>query len=362
MLSGKRKKMTIQNHLLAILPYVDDPEDKQRAAAIGLPFGDIYAQICARLNENPPQRSVRRAMSEMPDYVDHVGHTRGARWFKVRDTGMLRSEERMQTNTAIALRALRRVATYQLPDVVFAELEQKFAQAQATLDLGRDDRARQGKSWEAKFMKIDGTQPLVFPSIDPAIYRSITDALLRDRRLDIRYEPNKPVPEIAEYRKLSPLGLLDLTGLLYLIVHAPDKTRMLRVDRMRAATVREQAAQAIPGFNLEAYVRQSHLAEYMPEPEVELKLRIHPREGKYARTAAQHILTSIKLDANQQIRWDGGRRTFVLTARVRPSVSLRNFLHSQSDTIEVLAPASMRAEFAKRLRRMADRYASGCSD
>jgi hypothetical protein len=32
-------------------------------------------------------------------------------------------------------------------------------------------------------------------------------------------------------------------------------------------------------------------------------------------------------------------------------VSLRNFLHSQSDTIEVLVPARMRAEFAERARR-----------
>ena len=354
--------MTIQNHLLAILPYVDDPEDKQRAAAIGLQFGDIYAQICARLNAQPPRRSVRRAMSKMPDYVDHVGHTHGARWFKVRNTVMLRSEERMHANTAIALCALQRVAAHQLPDVVFAELEHKFAQARATLDLSTDDLARQGRSWEAKFMKIEGTQPLIFPSIDPEIYRCVTDALLHDRKLDIRYEPNKPVPEIAEYRKLSPLGLLDLAGVLYLIVHAPDKTRMLRVDRMRAVTVLEQAAQPIRGFDLETYVRDSHLAEHMPEPEVELKLRVHPREGKHARTAAQHMLTSFKLHANQQIKWDKGKRTFVLTATVRPSVSLRNFLHSQSDTIEVLAPASMRAEFAKRLRRMADRYALACGD
>jgi hypothetical protein len=74
------------------------------------------------------------------------------------------------------------------------------------------------------------------------------------------------------------------------------------------------------------------------------------------------MLTSFKLHANQQIKWDKGKRTFVLTATVRPSVSLRNFLHSQSDTIEVLAPASMRAEFAKRLRRMADLYAPACGD
>ncbi|MCR5894662.1 hypothetical protein DPV74_19235 [Burkholderia sp. HAN2018] len=127
-----------------------------------------------------PRRSVRRAMSKKPDYVEDMGHTQGARWFKVRDTVMLRSEERMHVNTVIALCALQRVAAHQLPDVVFAE--HKFAQARATLDLSTDDLARQGRSWEAKFMKIESTQPLIFPSIGPEIYRCLTDALLHDRK------------------------------------------------------------------------------------------------------------------------------------------------------------------------------------
>ena len=131
---------------------------------------------------------------------------------------------------------------------------------------------------------------------------------------------------------------------------------MLRLDRMKTVTVLEEAARTIPGFNLESYVRTSHLAEHMPEPEVELKLRVHPREGEYARTAAQHMLTSFKLHEKQKITWAKDRLSFVLTATVRPSVSLRNFLHSQSDTIEVLAPVNMRAEFAERARRMAQRY------
>ncbi|RBB32988.1 hypothetical protein DPV79_36700 [Burkholderia reimsis] len=121
-------------------------------------------------------------MSKKPDYVEHVGHTQGARWFKVRDTVMLCSEERMYVNTAIALCALQRVAAHQLPDVVFAELEHKFAQARTTLDLSTDDLARQGGSWEAKSMKIESTQPLIFPSIGPEIHRCLTDALLHDRK------------------------------------------------------------------------------------------------------------------------------------------------------------------------------------
>jgi hypothetical protein len=36
---------------------------------------------------------------------------------------------------------------------------------------------------------------------------------------------------------------------------------------------------------------------------------------------------------------------------------LRRFLHSQSDSIEVLAPASLREEFAARASIMAARYA-----
>ncbi|MBN3808966.1 WYL domain-containing protein [Paraburkholderia sp. Ac-20347] len=350
--------MTIKEALLNILPYVADPDDMDLAAEKGLRFSEIYAQLRARVDDLPSERSVRRVMTRMSDYIDHVGHTNAARWFKVRNTNMLSSDSRMNVNTAIALTTLQRMAARQLPGAVYAGLAARFEEARATLDLDGSEAAQKGRSWDAKIMRIVGAQPLIAPPIEDEIYHSVTDALLRERQIDIRYQPNTLEARVADYGGLSPFGLLEGDGVFYLVAQTAGKMRMFRLDRMKSVKVRRDSVVPKPGFNLATYVKKQGIAEFRPEPEVELKLRIHAREGQYARTAAQHQLTQFKLSEDQQIvEWAEDKQSFVLTATIRPSVSLRNYLHGQSDTVEVLAPASMREEFAERIRRMAKRYA-----
>lgn len=349
--------MTIKEALLTILPYVADPENIAAAAAKGLRFGDLYEQLRGRVEALPTRRSVRRTLAGMSDYVDHVGHTNAARWFKVRNTQMLSEDRRMQVDTAIALTTLQRMAAHYLPGAVFAGLAPRFDEARATLDLNISEQAQKGKSWDGKVLRIASAKPLIPPPIDQTIYNSVTDALLRDKQIDVCYEPNKPDAEIREYQRQSPLGLLEDDGVYYLVARSTDQIRTLRLDRMRDVKVRDDSVQPAPDFDLRKFIAESGLAGFKPEPEVKLKLRVHTREGRYARTATQHALTHFRLSENQRIvQWSEDRSSFVLTATVRPSVSLRNFLHSQSDTIEVLAPASMRKEFGERARLTAQRY------
>lgn len=354
----KNQLMTIKETLLGILPYVADPENVADATAKGMRFGEVYRQLRARVDGVPSERSVRRILGSMPDYVDHVGNTNAARWFKVQDRTALDGGVRMNVNTAIALTTLERMATYHLPGAVFSELAPRFAEARATLDLNGSEHARKGRTWQAKILRITSARPLAPPPIDDAVYRSVTDALMRDRQIHLRYKPQKADEKIASYRELSPLGLLDDAGVFYLVAASPNGTRLFRLDRIKAVQVRDQSSVSIPGFNLKTFVESSGLAGFKPEPPVELKLRVHTREGPYGFPAAQHALTQSRLDKSQRIvEWANDGKSFVVTATVQPSVSLRNFLHSQSDTIEVLAPASMREEFAARVRRMAERYA-----
>jgi predicted DNA-binding transcriptional regulator YafY len=347
----------LQERLLARLPYVDDTGEISPES--GVPFGDLYAFVSRHTDSPPSPRTVRRVLSNMSEYVGHTGHTRGARWFKVQDTVMLRSDRRMNANLAIALCALDRVAAQQLPAAVFAELASTFAQARATLALDRNnERAVKGRSWSKKVTRIAGTPPLVFPTLAPDVYRSVTDALLRERKLTFKYNKPDGATKVARtYKNHSPLGLVDRAGVFYMITREPTKgeMRMFRVDRILEATVLTDAVAPPDGFDLDAYAKNT--MNFLHEPEVELKLRIHSGDGEHSRTAAGHMLNEFKLHDDQRIEWDKDGNSFVLTATVAPSVMLRQFLHSQSDSIEVLAPASLRAEFAARARRMAERYA-----
>ncbi|MFX1803088.1 WYL domain-containing protein [Paraburkholderia sp. A1RO-5] len=353
--------MIIQEALLNILPYVANPDDTADAAAKGMRLGDVYSQLSARVDGLPTRRSVRRIMDRMSDYIDHVGNTNAARWFKVRDTVMLGGQWRMNVNDAIALTTLERMAMHHLPGAVFAGLAPRFAEARATLEMNGSEHAQKGKTWDGKIIRIASARPFIPPPIDDEIYNSVTGALMRDRQIELRYVPNKPDAQVKTYSDQSPLGLLDDDGAFYLVARSKDVTRLFRLDRMKAVKVLDASVSPMPGFDLKAFIASRGGAGFFPEPEVELKLRVHAREGRYARSAAQHALTQFSLHEDQRIvEWAADKKSFVVTATVQRSVSLRNFLHSQSDTIEVLAPASMRAEFAERVRRMAERYAQHC--
>lgn len=358
--------MTLREALLLVLPYVADEDDVDAAKDTGIALNTILERLAGQMKPVPSDRTVRRALVAMSDVVGHVGHTSGARWFKTEDTTMLDDADRMSANLAIALVALRRVAYRQLPAAVLVELEPRFADAEARLRHDVNNaRARDGRSWASKILRIDGTQPVIFPPLDAQVYRNVTDALLRERKIAFSYQRLQGGNGKLNDYTLSPLALVDRAGVFYLIMWSaakPGQRYMFRLDRMRDARVIEEAAERDASFDLDAYVETEKMFDFLPEPDVELKLRVYATTGKHARPANAHMLNEFQLSYDQRIDYADDGESFVLTATVKPSVVLRQFLQGLGDSVEVLAPASLREEFAERARLLATRYANETAD
>ncbi|WP_167052839.1 WYL domain-containing protein [Burkholderia sp. Ax-1719] len=352
--------MELREVLLSALPFVDHAANASEKAEKGIRFSRIREIVNARMDEPPHERTIRRHLSDMTGYVDKVGGTRASRWFKTVDTDMLSTQDHLDTNLAIAVLSLDRSPYQSLPSAVMAGLEPAFKRARARLSLAHEGTlARAGVDWKGKIVRMDGTQPLIFPLIDADVYRQVSDALLHDRQLSFDYQkPEDETTGSKRYEARSPLGIVNRAGVFYLVVNWPEtgEKRLFRLDRIKRAQVLPHAAERDASFNLDAYVRTEQALHFFPEAEVQLKLRIHASSAPHERSAAQHMLNEFMLHTDQKIKWASDRRSFELTATVKPSVMLRRFLHSQSDSIEVLEPASLREEFAARARLMAARY------
>ncbi len=353
--------MELEEILLSVLPYVADATDVRAAAEKGIPFRQIREFVEANASKPWHERTIRRQLGKMAPDVDKVGATNGARWFKTTQAVMLSSQAHIDTNLAIALVSLDRCHYQGLPTSVMAGLEPALAKARARLRSAKKGTlARAGVDWKHKFVRMDGAQPLIYPAVDIEVYRQVSDAVLHDRKLSFDYEKPHDGPQDSQhYEACSPLGIVNRAGVFYLVVTeaGSDEKRLLRLDRIKHAKALNHAAERDASFNLDAYVRIEEALHFFPEAAVQLKLRIHASSAPHARSAAQHMLNEFKLHRDQQIDWAPDRRSFVLSATVKPSVMLRRFLHSHSDSIEVLAPASLREEFAARARTMAARYA-----
>lgn len=352
--------MELEETLLSILPFVEDATNVSATAAKGIPFSRIREFVNAHMDKPQHERTIRRQLRRMTPYVDKVGETNGARWFKTTHAVMLSSQEHIDTNLAIALLSLDRCHYQGLPTSVMVGLEPALEMARARLRSAKDGTlAGAGINWKGKFMRMDGSQPLIYPTVDIEVYRQVSDAVLHDRKLSFDY--HKPADELQgskRYEACSPLGIVNRAGVFYLVIKEPQpgKQRLFRLDRIKQATALNHAAERDASFNLNAFVTNEQALHFFPEAEVQLKLRVHASRAPYERSAAQHMLNEFKLHKDQQIEWAPDKRSFELTATVKPSVMLRRFLHSHSDSIEVLAPASLREEFAARARLLAARY------
>ncbi|MBB3259957.1 putative DNA-binding transcriptional regulator YafY [Paraburkholderia bannensis] len=352
--------MELEEILLSVLPFVEDAANVNAAAAKGIPFSRIREFVNSQMDKPKHERTIRRQLRRMAPYVDKVGETNGARWFKTTNAVMLSSQEHIDTNLAIALVSLDRCHYQGLPTAVMAGLEPALAMARARLRSAKHGTlARAGVNWKRKFVRMDGAQPLVYPTVDIEVYRQVSDALLHDRKLSFDYrKPADDSQHAKRYEARSPLGIVNRAGVFYLVVNEPAQggPRLFRLDRIKQAKALNHAAERDANFNLDAYVSKEQALHFFPEAEVQLKLRIHASSAPHERSAAQHMLNEFTLHKDQKIQWASDRRSFELTATVKPSVMLRRFLHGQSDSIEVLEPASLREEFAARARLLAARY------
>jgi predicted DNA-binding transcriptional regulator YafY len=85
----------------------------------------------------------------------------------------------------------------------------------------------------------------------------------------------------------------------------------------------------------------------MVEPKVHLRLAFDSRSG-------DHLLASPMSSDQEDTRLDDGR--LVIEGTVMPSLKLRWWLRSFGSSVEVLAPQSLRDEFAAEYRKLAEKY------
>lgn len=191
--------------------------------------------------------------------------------------------------------------------------------------------------------------------IDAQVLQAAIKAIGKDRKLKFSY--TKPGGQPTAHL-VSPLGLVAKDGTIYLVATKGlgDTPRHFALHRMAEADVHFQAAQPRPDFDLDKYIEASHQFSHVLDvdankPPVNLKLRVAPQ-------TLYHFLER-PLSADQPKKPPKGPDGwYLVTATVPETILLVPFLVGMGAGIEVLEPASIRAEVAKWLRDSFAHYAS----
>jgi predicted DNA-binding transcriptional regulator YafY len=188
--------------------------------------------------------------------------------------------------------------------------------------------------------------------IEPGVLRACIDAIGKSRKLRFLYNG---ASSKASNQLVSPLGLVAKDGAIYLVAvkGINDVPRHFALQRMADADVHFQQAQHRPDFDLPQYIVDSHQFSHVLDaqaPPVQLKLRVAPEAIYHFRERPMSNDQEETLPADNE-PWH------IVTATVPNTILLMPFLLSMGPWIEVLAPADVRAEAAKRIGGMWTHYA-----
>ena len=285
------------------------------------------------------QRSLEKLSAMFPIACDARG--RANHWYWI-DENALTQIPAMNAPTAFVLRMAAEYLRPVMPPTVLRQLDAYFRHADRILEntaLGR---------WRDKAAIIQRGPVLQPPAIRSDVQEAVYEGLLQGRRLEVEYKGKTR----SRHRKveLDPLGLVVRTGVVYLVATAwgYDDARHFALHRMSKARVLDQAIAALPAFRLSDHIREDGEFSY---PVSAGRIRL---EALFDAGAAVH-LTESKLAADHRTTEREDGRTLI-EATVADTADLRWWLLGFGGAVEVLAPLSLRAEFAAEARRMTSTY------
>ncbi|MFC4276118.1 helix-turn-helix transcriptional regulator [Achromobacter aloeverae] len=320
--------------------------------------GDDYAstpEIHRRLRGymmNPPVvKTVQRRLEKLFDdeLVESERRGNALVWRKRAGAGGLGSKRSgmMSHDEALALQVLRRFSSRQIPSLVAESLSPMFDMAEKRLAAVQSEGERRYRNWSEKVEVESGAFALKHPSIDSDLFATVSRALFYEQKLQVVYRPRTKTDN-SEAKVINPLGLVEVGGLVYLVAgmaHHP-KPAIYRLDRLATATILAEAYVYPRAFKLSDYVRGQRQFDFLVEGQASIKLR-------FTNGAGDHLIES-PLSDDQKITHTATHLEVQGTVLV--SQRLRWWLRSFGPNVEVLAPASLRAEMEKEARQLAALY------
>ena len=272
---------------------------------------------------------------------------KSVRWFWTKDAPVVNLSG-LTINQALSLSLVKKYLTPLFPSVTLNDLQPFFDEAATTLQNLEDNPLLE---WPKKIAIVQPTQPLLPPNIDPDIQITVSEALLADRQLSIRYQL---LDKVEQTFHLNPLVLILQGVVSYLIASKVDTNdvRIFALHRMKSANQTGRQAIRPDGFDLQRFIDEGHMGfnltgqgQYYP---IQLK-------AIFDKVSIQHLYET-RLSEDQEIV-KLNEEEFKIIATVQETEQLFWWLQSFGSRVEVLEPKALRKKMTDSVRVLAKRYA-----
>jgi len=249
----------------------------------------------------------------------------------------------LSVQEAVALKLSEGFLKTAMPPDLLSDLKPYFSQA----DVKLKDQSLY-RAWLERFRFIAPNQPLEQPEIPRNIQARVYEGVLKGLVLNLSYR--KRGAKVAKTYDIEPLAIVNRGNVTYLVALFPraeaDDVSLIALHRVNAATVTDMPIRVGHGFKLDDYIAAGNIG-FMPTDEQTVRLR-------FFKGAGDHLEVTRLLQSQKIRRIDG--ETLELTARLAVTEQLKWWLLGFGASVEVLAPAKLRAEFRDQLSAAAQRY------
>ncbi len=307
---------------------------------------EIRDRLKARGHDVTPrtlQRDLDALVGEFGVERDDAGKPYGWRWPKEHSRISL---PEMDWPVALSFYLLRQYLDGLLPSSVLEHLAPHFSEAEAKLRRQFPDIPLQ--RWPEKVRVAPPGQPMRSPRVLRSVRDAVTEALLTERQLEIRYRRSDDSE--AQVWRIHPLGLVQRGRVFYLAARVFDyqDPRTLALHRIERATMLTEPVEVPEGFSLDRWLEEGAM-DFGDGGSLRLVAEFH--EG-----AGRHLLESPLSDDQKALPLDAKSDSLRVSATVRDTEQLRWWLLGFGGKVEVIGPAALRRDIASRLRAGAGRY------
>jgi predicted DNA-binding transcriptional regulator YafY len=312
---------------------------------------NIHQRLMGTVPDTPSSKTILRHLQrlESEGLVEMKPHGTASAWRKKAGaSGMAAKAGAMMTfDEALALQTLRRFSSRQIPGLVAESLSAMFEIAETRLQKTNSETERKYSRWASKVAVESGGFTLHYPMIDRDLFATVSRALFEERKLEIVYRPRNNADN-DRAKTVLPFGLVEVGGLVYLVAGTEGKAdpTMYRMDRLTRAEAMLESFAYPSSFSLDSYVKQQRSFDFMVKKEVQLKL-------KFVDGAGDHLLETPVSKDQESTRKDDA---LYVQGTVMLSQRLRWWLRSFGPNVEVIGPASLRAELAAEAASLASIY------
>ena len=222
-----------------------------------------------------------------------------------------------------------------LPASTLAQLQPYFITA--SQKLGSMSQNTPVNSWLDKVRVIQPTISLLPPDIDSESQRVVSEGLLQDKQLKVRYQKLGEV-KMEEY-VVHPLGLVERGQIIYLVctMFTYKDVRILSLHRIRSVAMLSDPSKRPVKFSMDDYIASGAFG-FGGEETIRLK-------AIFKNPAGSHLHeTPLSLD---QVLLAQDDKHLHLSATVINTEQLRWWLLGFGESVEVLAPVKLRKSMAK---------------